>query len=314
MCPEQRLPVVQHPVPSAPQARHGWGAQPLSQGPASPLKAATAAALSLVLGFPFAEAFPPTPHHEVRGMVRDEQGNALVAPNATVVLETGGAVLSTTPVRTTPTADGNYRMVIPMDSGSRETAYSPKAMFPAVPFRLKVRIGAQTFLPIQMSGTATLMSRPAGRASLDLTLGLDSDGDGLPDAWERTLLAALRKKGTLADIRPDGDDDRDGITNLNEYLAGTYAFDPKDGFAVEMKAMEQGLPVLEFLAIQGRTYSVEGSADLKDWKRTTFALSGEKAGAEVRETYSAAEVAPTRVRVAPPSVGEGYRFFRVMVR
>ena len=314
MCPEQRLPVVQHPVEPGASSRRGGGLRTLSQGPASPLRVATVAALALVLGIAIAEAFPPTPHHEVRGMVRDEQGNPLVAPNATVVLETGGAVLSTTPVRTTPTADGNYRMVIPMDSGSRETAYSPKAMFPAVPFRLKVRIGAQTFLPIQMSGTATLMSRPAGRASLDLTLGLDSDGDGLPDAWERTLLAALRKKGSLADIRPDEDDDRDGISNLNEYLAGTYAFDPKDGFAVEMKAMEQGLPVLEFLAIQGRTYSVEGSADLKDWKRTTFALSGEKAGAEVRDSYAAAEVAPTRVRVAPPAGGEGFRFFRVMVR
>jgi len=272
------------------------------------------AALSLVFGFPFAEAFPPTPHHEVRGMVRDEQGNALVAPNATVVLETGGAVLSTTPVRTTPTADGNYRMVIPMDSGSRETAYSPKAMFPAVPFRLKVRIGAQTFLPIQMSGTATLMTRPAGRAALDLTLGVDSDGDGLPDAWERTLLAALKKKGTLGDIKPDGDDDKDGISNLNEYLAGTYAFDPADGFAVEMKCMELGLPVLEFLSIQGRTYTVEGSADLKTWRRTTFVMSGEKAGAEVRDSLSAKDVAPTRVRVAAPPEGEAFKFFRVTVR
>ena len=288
----------------------------LSQGPASPVTAAMVVAFPLVLGFSFpsALAFPPTPHHEVRGMVRDEQGNPLVAPNATVVLETGGAVLSTTQVRTTPTADGNYRMVIPMDGGARETAYSPKAMFPAVPFRLKVRIGAQTFVPIQMSGTATLMSRPAGRASLDLTLGLDSDGDGLPDAWERSLLAALRRRGTLADIKPDGDDDGDGISNLNEYLAGTYAFDPKDGFVVEMKAMEAGLPVLEFLAIQGRTYSVEGSADLKDWKRTTFALSGEVAGSEVRDSYAAAEVAPTRVRVAPLAGGEAFRFFRVMVR
>ena len=259
-------------------------------------------------------AFPPTPHHEVRGMVRDEQGNPLVAPNATVVLESGGTVLGTTVVRTTATTHGNYRMVIPMDSGTRETPYAPAAMFPAVPFRLKVRIGAQTYVPIQMSGTATLMTRPAGRAVLDLTLGVDSDGDGLPDAWERTLLAALRKRGTLADIKPDGDDDKDGISNLSEYLAGTYAFDPADGFVVEMKSMELGLPVLEFLSIQGRTYTVEGSADLKTWRRTTFALSGEKAGAEVRDSFSAKDVAPMRVRVASPTAGDEFKFFRVTVR
>ncbi|MEI6341901.1 MAG: hypothetical protein WCR07_08080 [Verrucomicrobiota bacterium] len=274
-----------------------------------------AAALVLALGAGTALiAFPPTPHHVLRGLVRDEQGNPLVANNATVILESGGAVVSSALIRTASSMDGNYRMVIPMDSGSTDAAYAPKAMFPAVPFRLKVKIGAQTFVPIEMSGTASLMTRPAGRAQVDLTLGLDSDADGLPDAWERTLLAALRKKGTLADIKPGADDDGDGITNLSEYLAGTYAFDPSDGFAVEMKAMELGLPVLEFLAIQGRTYSVEGSDDLKAWRKMSFALSGEKAGTEVRDAFSATEVAPTRVRVAASPSGETARFFRVMVR
>jgi hypothetical protein len=272
-----------------------------------------AAALATGLGTALV-AFPPTPHHVVRGLVRNEQGNPLVAANATVVLESGGATVSTATIRTASTPSGNYRLVIPLDSGSTEAAYAPKAMFPAVPFRLKVKIGVQTYLPIEMSGTATLMTRPAGRAQVDLTLGVDSDGDGLPDAWERTLLAALRRKGTIADIKPGADDDGDGISNLNEYLAGTYAFDPTDGFAVELKSMELGLPVLEFLAIQGRTYTVEGSADLKSWRRMTFAMSGEKAGAEVRDVYAAKDVAPTRVRVAATPGGEAARFYRVMVR
>lgn len=257
-------------------------------------------------------AFPPTPHHVVHGLVRDEQGNPLAASKASVVLESGGARIASSGIRSSTSVDGNYRMVIPMDSGSG-TAYAPQAMFPAVPFRLKVQIGSQTYLPIEMTGTATLMTRPAGKARVDLTLGVDSDQDGLPDAWERALLAILRKKGTLADIRPDGDDDGDGISNLNEYLAGTYAFDPADGFTVEMKSQELGLPVLEFLGIQGRTYTIEGSPDLKVWNRMAFALAGEPAGQETRESLSLTNVAPTRVRVAPGQDAETARFFRVMV-
>ena len=53
----------------------------------------------------------------------------------------------------------------------------------------------------------------------------DGDGDGLPDAWELTYF------GTLGD-GPGGDPDGDGVTNLQEYLAGTDPNDPTSKLAI----------------------------------------------------------------------------------
>ena len=59
--------------------------------------------------------------------------------------------------------------------------------------------------------TATLIST--------LVIVGDSDGDGMPDAWERLWFGGLGEPA-------DGDYDLDGISNLDEYLAGT---NPTDG-------------------------------------------------------------------------------------
>jgi len=50
----------------------------------------------------------------------------------------------------------------------------------------------------------------------------DSDGDGLPDAWE------IQFAGNLTTFSAAGDADHDGQSDLQEYLAGTNPFDPTD--------------------------------------------------------------------------------------
>jgi len=258
-------------------------------------------------------AFPPAPHQTLHGMVRDEQGNPLNLPKASVVLETPGGAAVTAAIRTTTDVDGNYEILAPMDSGVTGARYKPSAMFPAVAFRLKVRVGNVTYLPIEMSGVNGLVAEPGKTARVDLTLGEDADGDGIPDAWERTLLAATGKPGGLGAIRPNDDDDGDGISNLNEYLAGTYAFDPADGFVLQAKGVRDGRSELEFLGLRGRTYTVEASADMAGWKAVTFSLAGDAAGTPERDRYLADDVKPLRVRVGPGSAPEDRRFFRVKV-
>ena len=49
---------------------------------------------------------------------------------------------------------------------------------------------------------------------LDIAPGQDSDGDGLPDAWEEEHFGSL-------DVRPQGDWDGDGVNNLREYEQGS---------------------------------------------------------------------------------------------
>lgn len=244
-------------------------------------------------------AFPPAPHHLVYGLVRDEQGNPLTDVRAEVLLDAGGAPLARTEVVVSAEPGVNYRLAIPLDSGVTADLYSPTALRPMVPFRMRVKVGTVTYLPVEMTGTARLFTRPTESSRVDLTLGVDSDGDGLPDAWEQTLIAAAGGGKTLADLRPDGDEDGDGLTNLQEYLAGTYAFDPLDGFALAIVGTAEGRSALEFTAIRGRSYTIEASSDLATWTAISFRLSADAAAEPVRRDYRASDTRPLRALVGP---------------
>ncbi len=259
-------------------------------------------------------AFPPAPSHTVFGILRDEQGVPIPPLGAEVLLEAGGVVVLRAPVTAVSESGSNYRFSIPMDSGVTADLYQPTALRPTVPFRMRVKLGSETYLPIQLQGVEHLLTRPGAASRVDLTLGVDSDGDGLPDAWERTLIQAGGGKGTLEDIDPKDDTDGDGLGNLEEYFAGTYAFDPKDGFALTLRAAVDGQAELEFTAIRGHRYSIEGSYDLSTWEPVFFELSDQGEMATRRDSYDATEVRLVRVHVAPPSEGiELLRFFRLVV-
>lgn len=277
------------------------------------LSAAMVTVAALALGTAPTQAFPPAPHQTLFGVVRDEQGNPLALPKSSVVLEVPGSPAVTAAVRNTTGVDGNYQLTVPMDSGLTAARYKPSALFPAAAFTLKVRIGTVNYVPIEMTGVNGLVAEPGKTARVDLTLGVDSDGDGLPDAWERMLLAAMGRNGAPKDVRPDADDDGDGISNLREYLAGTYAFDPADGFVLTAKGVDNGRSVLEFLALRGRTYTVEASPDMSGWKPVGFVMSGDAANAAERTQYLADDVKPVQVRVAQGATAEDRRFFRVKV-
>lgn len=258
------------------------------------------------------QAFPPAPHQEVYGLIRNEQGVPLVSANAEVILEAGGAFLGQTTVSGNLEPGVNYRLKIPLDSGVTGDSYTPTALKPTVPFRLRVKIGNVTYLPIEMSGASSLLTRPGTSTRVDLTLGEDADGDGIPDAWERQLIAGLGGGKTLADINPNDDSDGDGLSNLLEYLAGTYAFDPQDGFSLSIISTQGERPVLEFLAIRGRDYEIQGSADLQNWSRVSFSLTTDAAGTALRDSFRATD---TRVRRPVVALGAGPqpRFFKLIV-
>lgn len=283
---------------------------------------AACAAVLLVAAAPMT-AFPPALHQEVFGMIRDERGNPLGRSGAEVVMEVGTAVVARAEVATIPVNGANYRLVIPLDTGATPDRYKPTALLPAVGFRLRVRVGNTTFLPMEMTGAASLITRAGAVGRTDLTLGEDSDGDGLPDGWERDLLAATGRSGSVADIRPGDDADGDGLSNLNEYLAGTYAFDPADGFELKIRGTQDGRAGLEFTAVRGRTYTVHGSDDLQTWSAVPFVLQTDAPGASPRQNFTVADGRTRLVRVwtrppagaAPATVAETPRkFYKLLVQ
>jgi hypothetical protein len=267
--------------------------------------------LPLLVSAGIARAFPPAPHHVLYGTVRDEQGHPLRAGAAEVVLETTGGVV----IRAN-TVDGaepgvNFALVIPMDAGITGAPYRPTALNPRVPFRVRVRIGPSLFLPIQMRGDFAVLGRPGARTRIDLTLGEDADGDGLPDAWERILAGQAGLGSDLGAVDGAGDADGDGMSNLDEYLAGTYAFDPADGLALRLVRVDSEASVAEFLAVSGRVYEVQSSSDFATWTATPFRVGEAPASGQFRCSDTRVE----RIRIPAPADGsKPSAFFRVVAR
>jgi hypothetical protein len=252
-------------------------------------------------------AFPPAPHHTFFGMVRDELGQPLQGDKVEVLFETSSGRLVRTGVGLMVPGI-NYRLRVPMDAGSTADLYNPVAMRYAMPYRIRLKVDGRVYLPIEMIGDLDKMGQPGQETLLNLTLGEDSDGDGLPDAWERALLA--QGQG-LGDINPDDDTDGDGMSNLAEYISGNYAFDKKDGLRLDILKKADDSTVLEFMAIRGRTYTVQGSDNLNDWAQVDFRYGEQE---EVQSNYRATDVRKVLITV-PHGEGSGSaKFFKLMVQ
>jgi hypothetical protein len=256
---------------------------------------------------PRVAAFPPALPHTFYGLIRDELGNPLPA-GAAITLESSSGVKVYGVVSDIFEAGVNYRLRVPLDAGLTNDRYKPTALHPAAPFKITIRVGATVFLPIEMTHDFAHIGEPGKSTLLNLTLGEDSNGDGLPDAWQRRINADLGK------VTPGGDADGDGLTNEQEYLAGTYASDPANGFALSIVRLQDSVPVLAFTAITGRTYIILGSSDLNSgWSPVQVRLAGAAATSTPLSSYTSTGVSKLEVEVATPAGEAAARFFKLML-
>jgi hypothetical protein len=152
----------------------------------------------------------------------------------------------------------------------RTRFYKATALQATVPFRIQVAIGSTTYLPLEMAGDTSRLGQPGQQTRLNLTLGEDTNGNGLPDAWERAMIAARGWNLTLANLRTNSTPAGNGATLMQEYIAGTYGMEDDNGLNVKIVRIEAGKPVLEFMAVRGRNYSIVGSANFKAWLPVRF--------------------------------------------
>ncbi len=256
-------------------------------------------------------AFPPAPHHLIKGTVRDQMGYP-IGVDGMVVLKTVTGVVIEAPLTPSLFVDASYRMEVPMDAGVTADSYKPTALNPLAPFTMEVRIGTQTYLPFEMSGDLGALGEAGGTTVIDLTFGVDSDGDGIPDAWELALASKTNRYNTIEDINPDDDLDGDGLSNYQEYLARTYAYDVLEGLALKIVAVTEFEYMIEFLAITDHSYAILSSSDAVTWGEQSFKLEGDSDSDDSRVGFDATEVEVLRATI--PRIEGGATLFRLSVR
>lgn len=126
-----------------------------------------------------------------------------------------------------------------------------------------------------------------------LSPGTDTDGDGLPDSWERTYAQSLSVLSRLTDT------DGDGTSDLMEYLADTNPLEASDSLRITQFESSVSQSIVSWAAKPTRSYSVQSRSDFggtSSWiDVATVGLGG---GPFIRV-------------VLPNAPGESHRFFRV---
>lgn len=164
------------------------------------------------------------------------------------------------------------------------TGYPPPFTFelrnPSTNLQVKVQNDSVVFFTLANLTTnetrsyrivAKNLAVPTGVATpiFAFTVLADSDGDGIPDAWETNF-------GFSPTNGMDGtnDFDGDGLSNAAEYIAGTDPTNDASYLKVEQLLAVPGTNLLariEFNAVSNRTYTVQSSPALapQDWIRVT---------------------------------------------
>ena len=260
-------------------------------------------------------AFPPLPYFTLYGTVRDQVGQTLSSANAEVQILQNSRVVDSARVSESPLNGSNYELNIEIDGGRAGTKiYSEQAVAAKSDMIISVVVDGTRYYPIETSGTYRA-GQGGERVRLDLTLGQDSDLDGLPDAWEEWQLYQAGRFPSanglwdISLITRDGDFDGDGTSNLLEYLAGTFAGDATESFSLEILGFDAGSPVFEFYAITNKTYTLQSSTDLSNWSTESFSVGSSNAA---REFVSPA-VGVVRAK-GVPVVGTAKKFYRLLVQ
>lgn len=128
------------------------------------------------------------------------------------------------------------------------------------------------------------------------------------------MLAARGWTNNLADLKADSSLGGNGVTLLQEYVAGTYGFEDANGLNLTIARVEAGTPVLEFLAVRGRNYTIVGSTNLKTWSPVSFRPLLPDADPEPVSNYLSPDVRLLQVTVPAPATGAVPLFYKLQIQ
>lgn len=132
-----------------------------------------------------------------------------------------------------------------VDTSTWKTVYTP----------IHGYVGTDTFDFVACDGLTT---SPVAAIRVAVQSPPDSDGDGMPDAWEQ---ACFTNQTTAP---PDGDNDRDGMPNLDEYRANLNPNDSNSVLKLAGVAAAANGYALRWSSVGGTRYGLEFSPGATD--------------------------------------------------
>lgn len=240
----------------------------------------------------------PLPDHLLYGTIAIG-GQPVTRADTAVVVEarrtSSGPVLASYRMGARPAnGDFYYSLRIPV---AKATDASPAQA--ALGESVVVTVRTATGIAHQVTHT---VAEPGVALRLDFGVGVDTDGDGVPDGWE---LAHFGTSG--GDLRKDTDGD--GVVDQAEYFAGTTPKNLEDVLRLAVVHAEAGLQV-SFRTLRATGTGFEGRTRYYALESTTDPAGGQWTPLE---NFSRIPAGDQLITYEAPKASEAPGFFRVRV-
>jgi hypothetical protein len=181
-------------------------------------------------------------------------------PTGTIKINSGAATTGSRVVTLNLYATDTQGQVVSMQLSNDGTSYTEAAYASTYQWTLAAGDGVKTVY-VRFKDSSGNVSAAVSDA---IELLLDTDGDGMPDAWE-----TLHGFNPNSSADASGDTDGDGVSNYNEYLNNTDPANPADNAPVANAGADQNVVPQRVILNGSSSYDPNGDILSYTWAQVS---------------------------------------------